>query len=181
MIFTDWEFSDKRLVFLGEYHPYRIWNDEGERVVNPKFDNHCRKILDLKERKLSAVNYFVKQIDSHISAGVAIAYVPSHDSEKTQSGVRDVAIAIAANGRIDATGCLVRHKTVDKLATGGARDSQVHLDSIRVQNKILIRGKEVLLLDDVTTSGNSLTACRKILLDAGATTVQMLAFARTVH
>jgi predicted amidophosphoribosyltransferase len=93
------------------------------------------------------------------------------------SGVRDVAEALAANNRVDATGCLVRHTTIPKLAMGGGGSIQVHLDSLRVEHPELIAGRAVLLLDCVTASGTSLQACQKLLMDAGAKVVQMLALA----
>lgn len=43
----------------------------------------------------------------------------------------------------------------------------------------LIKGKNVLLLDDVRTTGNSLSACKQVLEEAGALTVQCLALGQT--
>jgi predicted amidophosphoribosyltransferase len=42
-------------------------------------------------------------------------------------------------------------------------------------------GREVLLLDDVTTSGSSLEACKRLLLDAGAAAVKCAALGRTAE
>ncbi len=77
--------------------------------------------------------------------------------------------------------CLVRHKSIAKKATGGDRSIEVDLNSIRVEDADCIKGKRVLLLDDVTTSGNSLLACRRLLLQAGAADVKMVALGRTTH
>lgn len=55
------------------------------------------------------------------------------------------------------------------------------MNSIRVEHAELIQGREVLLLDDVTTSGNSLVACRQLLLEAGAARVKYMALGRTTH
>lgn len=44
-----------------------------------------------------------------------------------------------------------------------------------------VSGKKVILVDDVTTTGSTLSAIAKILLDAGAEDVGACVFAQTVH
>jgi predicted amidophosphoribosyltransferase len=86
---------------------------------------------------------------------------------------------LATKERVDGTGCLVRHKKIPKLATGGNRDQETHFSSIHVDKTDLIKGKSVTLLDDTTTTGNSILACKKMLIDAGARNVQCIALAET--
>ncbi len=43
----------------------------------------------------------------------------------------------------------------------------------------IIKGADILLIDDVVTTGSTIEACSALLLDAGATNVEVLAFART--
>ena len=74
---------------------------------------------------------------------------------------------------------LVRHSKIAKLTNGGDRNQEVHLQSIHLENSHLIEGKTVLILDDVTTTYNSLFACQKILLDHGAKKVNCLAIGET--
>ena len=47
-------------------------------------------------------------------------------------------------------------------------------------DEVDISGEIVLLMDDITTTGNSLYACKKILMDRGAETVEMFALGKTV-
>jgi predicted amidophosphoribosyltransferase len=75
---------------------------------------------------------------------------------------------------------LIRKKTIDKLAYGGSRDISVQLDSLGVNENMTIEGDVVLLVDDVTTSGASLEACKEILLNYGAKRVAMLALGQSV-
>jgi predicted amidophosphoribosyltransferase len=163
------------LVYCGEYQPYR---KHGEK--NPNFNAYSGMVLDLKANDAAAVESFRKYLENLIAPDVPIAIVPSHDPAKTTSGLRSVAAKLAASDRIDATACLVRTKKIEKLARGGDRSIAVHQKSIKVVNKELIKGKDVLLLDDVTTTGNSLEACRQLLLQAGAKRVQKLALGKTV-
>lgn len=55
-------------------------------------------------------------------------------------------------------------KEIEKLATGGNRNINIHFGSIEVNPNVSISGEVILVVDDVTTSGNSLYACRDILL-----------------
>lgn len=63
--------------------------------------------------------------------------------------------------------------------TPGARAANV-ADAFRVPQPDLVRGRSVLLIDDVWTSGATARAVAMVLRDAGATTVDVLTFARVV-
>jgi hypothetical protein len=175
---TAFHFDESGIASFGEYKPW-YWHRQagGDRSNYPTLSG---KILDLKDGHDHAVAYFLKELDSLLAAGVVVAIVPSHDPAKTNSGVRRLAQAIASsNRRKDASHCLVRHTKIVKLAGGGDRSVETHLNSIRIEDAITPSFECVLLLDDVTTTGNSLTACKKLLLDNNANRVQCLAIGRT--
>lgn len=156
-------------MYLFKYYPYRDF--DGQR--NPSFDKNSGLLLDLKEGQQSALNYFYNWIDKYIQQDVTICTVPSSNSTNIDSGIRQLGRMIAANNRIDATHCLNRHTTIAKAAHGGPRNQSVHFDSISVIEDDLIVNKAILLLDDISTSKSSITACKSILLDAGASNVFM--------
>jgi hypothetical protein len=165
------------IVTFGTYHPWKWHLNEGGSGANyPEFS---RMILDLKEGKPHAIAYFVKLLDLALGSGFSIASVPSDDPAK-QAGIGKLVQALTGKkGRTDASGCLVRHTLIAKLATGGDRSVDVHLKSIRIANPALIRGRHVMVLDDVKTSGGSLTACRDIVQNAGALSVVRVAVGET--
>jgi len=173
MVFLTPPATSSDIVSLGIYHPYRGGS-------NPDFDRFSSLILSLKNQKDEGFAYFYKQLAPLFREDIAVAVVPSHDPAKSTSGIRSLAKLLAHDSsRVDASACLQRVIKIDKLATGGDRSVQKHLDSIRVAQPELIRGRAVLLLDDVTTTHNSLLACRTLLLNAGATSVQAYALAQT--
>lgn len=59
------------------------------------------------------------------------------------------------------------------------QQSVQHAYSINHQHLHLLKGKKVVLLDDVMTTGASLQSAAKVLLDAGAAHITALVFART--
>ena len=112
----------------------------------------------------------------------SIVVIPSHSPQKKTSGVHTIGskVCSALPGWIDATQCLVRTQEIQKLSYGGDRSEQVHRDSMKVMNEETIAGREVLLLDDIVTSGNSMKVGRQKLLEASAKSVCCVAFAGTV-
>jgi predicted amidophosphoribosyltransferase len=169
--------KEGQVVLCGYYHRY--WNSDKTR--NQAFDMFSGKILDVKERKERGISYFFHQLDREICKNVSICVVPSHVEGKTNnSGIADLVRRLANNGRIDKVDLLFRSKTIDKLAYGGSRDIKMQLDSIEVNQALSINGENVLIVDDVTTSGTSLEACKKILLNNGAERVAMLALGQSI-
>lgn len=179
MVFVNERYeAESGIVICGYYKPYGRWRNDPETADQP-YDIYSGKILDLKEGKRGAVNYFFNLLDEEICPGVAIAVVPSHLPGAADGGIGALAKRLAAHGRIDMTECLVRIREIDKLALGGSRDRRVHLDSIEVNPNVPVADEVILVVDDVTTSGNSLFACRDILLAHGAKRVALLALGQT--
>lgn len=176
MVFIKKEMNDfERVLYYCTYKPYRIFGE-----LNPNFDRISGLILDVKEGKDSGIDYFYSILNDLLMPEIAIVTVPSHDPDNKTNGIRKLAQRLAQmKNRIDATSCLVRYKKIQKLAHGGNRDFQVHLESILVQDLHLVRGRNVLLLDDVTTTGNSLLACKHLLIQHGVMNVQCYALGKT--
>ena len=166
---------------LGEYHRY--WLDHAKRLKNPGFDEFSSKVLDIKEGKPAAIRWFAEQLDPIIGDDVAICAVPSSSVIKKHPGIVSVGeqLALSRPGRFDMTQFLVRIRDIPKLTESEVRGMQMHFDSIVTDQRMRVRGKRVLLLDDVTTTGNSMLACREILYKAGAESVCMLALGQAVY
>ena len=179
MVFCNEEWNNTGdIVVYSNYHKY--WLDRERKIKNPLFDVFSGRILDLKNGKESAVEYFFNLIDCEICKDVTICVVPSSNSENIDTGMTKLAEKLAQNGRKDKVHFLVREKTIDKLATGGNRSWFIHMDSIGTLQDESITGEVVLLMDDVTTTGNSLYACKEILLANGAKNVEMFALGKAI-
>ena len=120
------------------------------------------------------------QLDPLLEPDIALVAVPPHRAYQAFWPTRTLAQRLAANGRIDATACLVRHTTIRRIIFGGPSTRALHRETIRVEEAALIEGRRVLLLDDIAKSGASLVACREMLLEAGASVVQAVALGRVV-
>lgn len=161
---------DEEILHVGDYIPARTGSQ----------DDYSLGILRLKDGHEGEILHFVERLDPEIADRVAIACVPSHDPWKPGSGIRQLAQALASRHlRRDATSAVVRTHRIRALKLGGNRSLEHQLESLVAQEAELVYGRSVLLLDDVTTSGNSLRASRQRLLEAGAFRVKMLALAQT--
>lgn len=129
---------------------------------------------------MSAIYYFYNLLDMEINKDVTICVVPSSNADAKESGIGMLGEMLASNGRKDRVYFLRRIKSIDKLAAGGGRDREIHMRTISTLQDIDIKGDIVLLMDDVTTTGNSLYACREILLEKGAEEVEMFALGKAI-
>lgn len=75
---------------------------------------------------------------------------------------------------------LIRTKENIKQATLSAKEREENIKgSFEVINKELIKGKDVLLIDDVLTTGATASECARVLKKAGARSVVVLTLAKT--
>jgi len=147
-----------KIFFYGKYHPYR-------HGTNPEFDDFSARLLDLKSDENNAVEYFFNLLkDLNFDNTEVIVIVPSHNPDNKMSPVKKLAMLLAEyKNWTDATDSIVRTHKINKLAYGGDRSLSTQLNSLTVKNKHLLINKNVLVFDDVTTSGNSLYATMKLL------------------
>ena len=174
------QLQGQEITVLGTYRPWGYHKEMGGD--GSSYPEHSGRILDLKQAQARGINYFFDYMQPKLKSPDALAVVPSHDPAKGPGGLHALASRLAHSCNIlDSSAALVRHTKIEKLSGGGDRSVQVHLNSIHVPNAALVAGRQVLLIDDVMTSGNSLLACRQILLNAGASAVKCVALGRAAY
>ena len=160
---------------LGKYHPWRSG-------MNPKFDSFSKQILDIKNQKPDAIEYFTNRLHDILNDNeeYVICVIPSSKKGLADSGIRAVAKRLCQFPVIDGTDVIIRNRTMvpNHLSTQ-KRSLEEELDSLTIDNEEIIRCKQVLLLDDVTTRGISFKAARQKLKDAGAILVAAIALGQT--
>jgi len=105
--------------------------------------------------------------------------MPTHAVGTAQSGIRTIAKRLCSPPIIDGIDVLSRAFEIPKKAIDGSRDLPVEIESLTVRNKSIVKGRQVLLLDDVTTTGTSLKAGKYLLERAGVALIALLALAKT--
>lgn len=177
---------DGKAYRLADYQKYRL--EDGS--VNPALDTVSRQIMDLKNDECSghqaAIVYFGALLATHTKilangdAKIQIAIAPKSKANAPSLALESLVFYIKSPTVIYDANFLVR--TADKLSAhseGGSRDTNVHITTIASKKKI-DSSIPVLLIDDVSTTGNTLAACEQILRAAGATTVVTMVVGATV-
>jgi hypothetical protein len=185
-----------RIVTLGHFYPEREAETARDRLREPRGDYNAgapadrsmmgrnlgwtRMITALNAERQWALKRFTALLDPLLEPGIALCVVPTHLGYQAFWPTRTLAQQLAANGRIDATACLVRHTTIRRITFGGPSTRALHRETIRVEYPERVAGQRVLLLDDVAKSGASLLACQELLYEAGATLVQAMALGKVI-
>lgn len=135
-------------------------------LVCKKFSDDAIKILKLIKPPIK--DYYV-------------VTVPSHDPDKTSPGLVYIAKQIInALQMHDGISFLKRSKFVEKSSITNKRDVQTHIDSLEVGAGVSLMNKNILLFDDVKTSGATLEACKLVLIKNSAKSVLTMCLAESV-
>lgn len=164
------------ILTLGWYYP----------ASHPKSNNRFSKmILFLKRALPFAIAYFTKAIQNSYSTiescgSIYIVTVPSHDPNVI-NGITKVAKRLCNidNRFVDATDSIKRTSLAESFCKTNNRCERTLRSTIRISSQT-IKNRNILLLDDISSSGTSLLTIKKMLLEAGAKTVTPLSMAQTV-
>ncbi len=186
--------NEKEVLFIGWYfaqEDYELIKKLTKSTDGDKFTQFKIKELkadfkltaaDKKKAITRASNDWYELLTQLLNKDLYITVIPSSSTDKTNSGLHG--IRELANKLITGQHCkdgltfLQRTEDTQKVATGGDRSIEIHEETISADAQA-IHGKTILLMDDVLTTGNSMAAARKKLLDAGAAKVYCLSLAKT--
>lgn len=119
-----------------------------------------------------------------LKTATRIIPVPLHDGRRKERGFNQAAVIAEALARrikkpLDATS-LTRIRGSEKYRAG--LDSKARSDTVAgafaVRHPRLVEGENILLVDDVFTTGATVNACAEALLSSGACKVSVLTIAR---
>ena len=121
---------------------------------------------------------YFKRLDEVLTHNLAICIIPTHDPAQPDSAIKRLAKKLASEkSRIDATSCLVRVKKTERRYHGGSRDESITKHSIGLRDSEILFNKQVLLLDDVAKTGNSLKVCKSKIKRAKPISIELLVLA----
>lgn len=172
------------LFYLGIYYPE--YDSDGENIYdNPFFNEYSARILDLKEKDSEAIRFFTRELNNILDdEDITLAIVPSSRSTDSSSGICDLArhLIRLKNQFVDGTLCVKRVRVINRSSPTRSlsnRTIEKHLQTLEIKNLELVRDRNVILLDDVITTGNSINACKQLLLEAGSREVKSIVLGKT--
>jgi ComF family protein len=148
-------------------------------VLQLKREPHlCRKLRD---------HLINTQRQPPLNKATCIIPVPLHAEREQARGFNQATLIARELSRATSLPMdeisLVRDKHVKRHRAGmdakGRRETVA--DAFRVTHSALVAGESVLLVDDVFTTGATVSSCASVLLDAGAIEVFVLTIARPVR
>jgi predicted amidophosphoribosyltransferase len=169
----------------------RPWNSGRSAMV---YDGRARKLVlalkhgDRPEIARPAARWMVRAAQPLLQSQTLIAPVPLHWTRLIRRRYNQSALLARAladtTGLVQCPDLLERTKRTASLDHKGVETRfETLADAIRVhpRRRDRIAGQTVLLVDDVMTSGATLTACARSCLAAGALGVHIVTMARSVR
>lgn len=167
-----------KINYLSVYQPYRNGNNES-------FDHISGMLLSFKKGEDKSIQFWLGRIEKELISKLQtksfyVATVPSSTKGKRHTGFEKLIPKLSGKFDIlnEKKNLLKRDKSIEKLATGGDRAIEVHVNSLSVPT-VGAADKNVVLLDDVTTTGNSMRAAISKLERAGYNVILAIALGKT--
>lgn len=151
-----------------------------------KHDEFSRNILILKDTSSASreevVCDFFSRLEPIIPVNCLVVSIPSSDPANRDRGISEIIKKLCHEGRRkNGDGILYRSKKILPAHFGGLRNVTSHLDTMAVSDPSLIVGNDVVLLDDVVTSGSSFRAAAIKLNRCRAMSITLIAIGKTAH
>ena len=153
-------------------------------------DEHSRNLIKFKNGNSDAISYMEKRLTDILRASSLkgesfyIATIPPSTKGKAHPGFKDLIANLSKNFKIlnPTANILKRTESKTPAHLGGSRKKADILSTLAIPPEITlhIKGKPILLLDDITTTTNSLQAGIDLLLEKQARVVVAIALGRTV-
>ncbi|MDM5128629.1 phosphoribosyltransferase [Aeromonas salmonicida] len=156
---------------------------------NPDCHGHQRSITYFGKMLIDKVEQFNRrgssgQLIPLLDSSVQIAIVPSHKMNRISPALIAIAEMVAVKYNKTVIFQPLLRRTVDVLSAhkdNGDRSIEHHMRTIRVVTDNLRPNMPVFLIDDVTTSGGSMSACYHLLEQAGASEIYPIALLETSY
>ena len=137
--------------------------------------NNCKYILDYFAEKLSFL-YFANYFKAEVVCFVPMSEKRLKKRKYNQSEV--LASKVSEKIGVPLSACLIKTKETERQAKLTRSERLKNLtDSFKVSDKKVVRGKNVLLVDDVSTTGATAEAVAQKLKKAGALRVFLITVA----
>lgn len=193
--------TENLVYYIYKYRPKWTWKFHDYSFKETEI---TRKIWRYRDMNEDAVNFFTLELLKAISSliemktplfnadTVGLVAVPPSKVNKVSPveesiqriyyGYHEMTMKIHFLDTIcDCSDLLVRTKDIETQHTGHRASAEQQYESIACRHDNLSEACDAyILLDDVTTSGNSMKVCKQILEEHGARNVYRLAIARTV-
>jgi len=158
--------------------PFRFEGIIREAIHQLKYNN-IRKLSNLM------ASFLNDYLERYPMKGDVIVPVPLHPKRLRERGYNQSALLAEELGKIRGLpvieGCLVRQKYIKPQAkTLSVLERRKNVEGVFICVDNRLKGKDVLIIDDVSTSGATIDACARAVKSSGAISVRGLVLAREI-
>jgi competence protein ComFC len=143
-------------------------------VVELKYHGEWARAVHLSEPLAAAV--------THMPQADALIPVPLHVARLRQRGFNQSLLLAQRTGSllgIEVKDALIRTRRTDAQVNLGSEQRTINVaGAFAVQPNFSVAGLAIVLIDDVITTGSTLSACAQALINAGVTSVRAASLAR---
>lgn len=164
--------------FLWARAGYRTSGQVHEAVVGFKYEDQY-----YQRRRL--IDWLAETFDRHVHDGPwdALVPVPLYHRRRRERGfnqARELADGLGARRKLGVLDCLYRYRETPSQ-TGLERNARWDnmRNAFRLKPRFDVKGRNLLLIDDVFTTGATTNACARVLAQAGADRLAVLTVARS--
>lgn len=144
-----------------------------------KFDNDV-EVLPVIKKILDEVKNNPK-LEKFISQAEIATFVPLHEKRLQERGYNQTELIFQdffVEKNLPSENFLIRHKSTPKLYSYNPEErKKIVQDAFSLVEGVNVQGKKILLVDDIFTTGATVTECAKVLKDNGAEKIFIMAFA----
>jgi ComF family protein len=168
------------------------WQAEIDGIRSPfRFDGVMRQAIhELKYKNLRAIaGLFARLLNDYLTAnpipGEVLVAVPLHPKRLRERGYNQSQLLAKELGKLAnlpvVDNCLVRERhSPPQARTANVDERRTNVANAFSCHDQRLKGRQVLLIDDVSTSGATLDACARALKQGGATSVWGVVLAREI-
>lgn len=170
------------------FYTYRKWSDVKNLPANDKKRVDTSRILNFKNGKDDDYGWFKKCFTNHLAEfsndNWIVCSIPGHDQILPIANHMDRFLEYCKlpNNMFVVPCLLLRNKEMPQKhgESYGARTIQKDLDSFKLRKDFDLNGKNIIIFDDITTSGCSLMAAKQYFRRFGAKKVVCIALGKTL-
>jgi len=142
------------------------------------------KYRDEYYREGQLIDWLTEVFDQHAGAGWnALVPVPLYHRRHRQRGFNqalEMAYGLASRRKVPVSNCLYRYReTVSQARLSRKARWENMSGAFQMKRGFDVRGQNLLIIDDVFTTGATVNACAQALLHAGAHRLAVLTIARS--
>jgi ComF family protein len=170
--------ADKHWHFNWGRAAYRTEGQVLEAIIGFKYS-------DQYYQRRQLIGWLVEAFDRYTVKGEwdAIVPVPLYHRRHRERGFNqaaEIAYGLAAARKVPVLDCLYRYReTLSQAKLDRKARWENMANAFRMKRKFDVAGKNLLVIDDVFTTGATVNACAQALADAGASQLAVLTIARS--